>query len=252
MRKNFLLKSFMVLGATVTVIFNMLAVLLPLNNKSTASISDSFKVFFVPAGYVFSIWGVIYILLIGFACYQAVLKTKGYALIKKIAPYFLLSSLNNCVWLICWHFGSFYIGLLVMALLFLSLLKIYLILRETKKEDKPKQFNLLIKLPFSVYLGWITVAFVANITDVLYLAGFTNGILGIAPQLLSALLILVAGILGVLMLLREKDYAYAAVIVWAVIGIAVKFPSENWIIAAVTLVVLGIVVAGVTPKLKEI
>jgi hypothetical protein len=229
----------------------MLAVLLPLNNRSTASISDSFQVYFVPAGYVFAIWMLIYVLLLGFGFYQARMKNKEYTVVRKIAPYVLLSCLNNCIWLFCWHYGSFYLSLGVMLLLFVCLLEIYLILRKTKIADQPKHFSWLIKIPFSVYIGWITVAFVANATDVLSLVGFGNGLLGITPQIWAALMIIVSGVLGILMLLREKDYAYAAVIIWAVIGIAVKFPSENWIVGAVTLVVLAFVFTAVYPRLKE-
>jgi hypothetical protein len=251
MRKNFLFKASLLVGIIGTVLVNMLAVLLPLNNRSTASISDSFQVYFVPAGYVFAIWGVIYVLLLGFGFYQARMKNKDYAVVRKIAPYVLLSCFNNGLWLFCWHFGSFYLSLVVMLLLFVCLLEIYLILRKTKTADQPKYFRWLIKIPFSIYIGWITVATVANATDVLSLAGSGNGILGIAPLIWAALMIMVSGLLGILMLLREKDYAYAAVIIWAVVGIAVKFPSENWIVCAVTLVVLAFVVAGLYPKLKE-
>jgi hypothetical protein len=120
-----------------------------------------------------------------------------------------------------------------MLLLFVCLLEIYLILRKTKTADQPKYFRWLIKIPFSIYIGWITVATVANATDVLSLAGSGNGILGIAPLIWAALMIMVS------------------VIIWAVVGIAVKFPSENWIVCAVTLVVLAFVVAGLYPKLKE-
>ena len=47
--------------ALIALAVNIMATTLPLNGQDTGAISDRFQVYFVPAGYVFSIWGVIYI-----------------------------------------------------------------------------------------------------------------------------------------------------------------------------------------------
>jgi hypothetical protein len=59
------------LAVVVTIAINLLADIIPINNISTAAVSDSFQIFFVPAGYVFAIWGLIYIGLIAYGLYQA-------------------------------------------------------------------------------------------------------------------------------------------------------------------------------------
>jgi hypothetical protein len=62
--KNTLRQIAVVLTLLVTIVINILANALPINGQNTGQISDRFHVYFVPAGYVFSIWGIIYIGLI--------------------------------------------------------------------------------------------------------------------------------------------------------------------------------------------
>jgi hypothetical protein len=234
-------KALIILGTLLTIGINMAAILLPLNGVTTKEVSDSFEVYFVPAGYVFSIWSIIYLALIAFSYYQARLKGDEYKIVNKILPWFLLSNLANCIWLFTWHYQFFFTGLLLMLILLASLLVIYVMLIRAKASELPKRADLFLQLPFSIYLGWISVATIANVTNVLHLLDWNGW--GISGQMWAALLIIVAGVLAVTMMLRHKDYAYAAVIVWAVTGIAQKFPLENEIVTAVMLSVLAI--AGV-------
>jgi hypothetical protein len=245
-----LAKWLVVFAVVVTLIVNMVAVLLPLNGITTSEVSDSFKVFFVPANYVFSIWSVIYIGLISFAVYQFKLKEKEYALVNNIFPWFIVASIANSAWLFTWHFGVFYLGLVLMLILLGSLLVIYMKLAKAKTKEAPKQLNYLIKLPISIYLGWISVATIANVTDILALMKWDG--FGIPGATWSAFMILIAAILGILMLVKNKDYAYLAVIVWATIGIAAKFPSEGQITAAVILGCAAMVIVAVGHITKDL
>lgn len=228
---------------------NMLAVLLPLNGISTAAVSALFQVYFVPANYVFAIWGVIYLGLLAFLVYIWRIKDKEFKIILKISEWVILGSLANAVWLFTWHYQVFYPGLLLMFILLISLIAIYVILAKAKISEKQKGAFLSLQLPFSIYLGWITVATVANVTDVLSLLKW-NGF-GLAPQLWAAIMILVAAVLAVLMILRHKDYAYATVIVWAITGIAQKFPAETQIVVATYLGVIAIMVIAVVSAWKD-
>mgnify|MGYP001199605310 CR=1 FL=1 len=224
MKDNLKYKWGIAAGVLITIVVNMLAVLLPLNGKSTASISDQFQVYFVPANYVFSIWSLIYLGLIGFTIYQFVLKPAQYKIVKEIAPAVILTGVFNSIWLFMWHYEYFAWTLPLMIALLVSLIFIVVKLQKVKESDKPRFFDLLIKLPFSIYIGWITVATVANATDILYLLQF-NGF-GMQPQLWAAIMMLIAGILGLIGIKKNGDFAYAAVIVWAVTGIGVKFSNE--------------------------
>ncbi len=245
MKDNLKYKWGIAAGVLITIVVNMLAVLLPLNGKSTASISDQFQVYFVPANYVFSIWSLIYLGLIGFTIYQFVLKPAQYKIVKEIAPAVILTGVFNSIWLFMWHYEYFAWTLPLMLALLVSLIFIVVKLQKIKESDKPRFFDLLIKLPFSIYIGWITVATVANATDILYLLQF-NGF-GMQPQLWAAIMMLIAGILGLIGIKKNGDFAYAAVIVWAVTGIGVKFSNE-FIITTAAIVVACFLLIGALLK----
>ena len=220
-------KKLLYMGASLIfmIVMNVLAVALPFNGLSTAAISDSFKVMFVPAGYVFSIWGVIYLTQIWFF-YKLWKGEKKYkVLIDKITWWFVVANWANGLWLLFWHYKQIYWTLPTMLILLLSLIVIYL----TIKKKFPTVWHLTI--PFGIYLGWISVATVANVTDVLYSLNW-NGF-GLAGEYWSSILILIASLLGFLMIKCQKEYAYSAVIIWAIVGIYVKFTGNYNILLAV-------------------
>ena len=153
-----------ILAFVLTVIVNGLAGSTTiLGGKFTAEISDVNPTLITPAGYVFSIWGIIYILLGVFVVFQALPSQQGQAFQKKIGWLFALSSLLNIVWLFLWQFEYLVFSVVLMFLLLASLILIYLrldigISKVTMRE------KLAVNLPFSVYLGWITIASIANVS----------------------------------------------------------------------------------------
>jgi len=214
----------MVVSVIAMIGFNILATTLPLNGISTATISDMFPIFFVPTGYVFAIWGLIYItqLLFVFGLWR---KQKDYkSLIDSVWGIFIFSQVMNILWLFLWHYQIFILTVPVMLLLLLSLCLIYV--RIAKDNSLPSW----ILSCYGIYLGWITVATVANVSDVVSL--YWSGSI-LLPQVWAALLIQVAVLLTVLIILRHKDFAYSAVIMWSIIGIAFKFPEEHSIVLSV-------------------
>jgi len=198
---------------------NILASALPLNGQNTGEISDRFQVYFVPAGYVFAIWGIIYIGWIAFIIFQFRAEQKESPRLRRLGYLFAISNLFNAGWLFAWHYNTFGLSVLVMLGLLGLLIASYLQLGVNKVVVSNSE-RWSVDIPFSIYLGWITVATVANITDWLYLiewAGF-----GIAPQAWAVIMIVVASIVGLLMALIRKDAAYVIVLVWSFVGIAVK------------------------------
>ncbi len=227
---------------------NILASTLPLNGQNTGEISDRFQVFFVPAGYVFAIWGVIYIGWIAFAVYQALPAQKESPRLRKLGYLFALSGLFNAAWLFCWHYNQFALSVLVMLGLLGLLIASYLRLdvARTKVGNAEKW---CVDVPFSVYLGWITVATVANVTDLLYYVNW-NGF-GIAPEVWAVIMLLVASLVGLMMALSRRDAAYLFVLVWSFAGIAVKqaaTPMVAYAAWAATLVALGLAVYSIVAR----
>jgi hypothetical protein len=219
MDRNSLKKVMVVLITIITITINALANILPLNGQNTGEISDRFKVLFVPAGYVFSIWGVIYIGMIAYAIFQALPSQRNNQRLHSAAWWFVLAGVANSTWIFLWHFNFFELTLLAMGTLLVSLIVIYLKLG-IGRVSVPVVERWATFIPTSIYLGWVSVATIANVTDVLYDLGWTGG--GIDPQIWVAILLGVALVIGALMAFRHSDAAYLLVFVWAFTGIANK------------------------------
>jgi len=203
----------------VALTVNILASALPLNGQNTGEISDRFQVYFVPAGYVFAIWFFIYVGWIAFTIFQFRKDQKDSPRLRRLGYLFAISGIVNAIWLFTWHYNTFGLSVIVMLTLLGLLIASYLRL-DVNHVSVSIAERWSVDIPFSIYLGWITVATVANITDWLYLVEW-NGF-GIAPQTWAIVMIVVASIVGLLMTLTRKDAAYVFVLVWSFIGIAVK------------------------------
>jgi hypothetical protein len=237
--KNTLRQIAVVFILLVTIIINVLADALPINGVNTGRISDTFHVYFVPAGYVFSIWGLIYIGLLAYAVYQALPLQKNNPRLKAIGWWVVLGGFANSIWIFLWHYGQFVGTLAAMLVLLASLIAVYLRLgvREIKVS---KSETWAVRIPFSVYLGWITVAAVANVTDVLdYLKWNAFGLSAQTWFLVALVSVLV---ISTLMSLTRRDGAYFLVILWALVGIALKFSNEPliWISSLITALLVGL------------
>lgn len=219
MSKDSLRQAANLLSVVLAITVNVVAVVLPLNGQNTGAISDRFKVYFVPAGYVFSIWGIIYIGWIAFAVYQALPTQKESPRLRSLGYLFALSGVFNAAWLFCWHYNRFGLSVLVMLTLLGLLIASYLRLNVGRTAGSAVA-QWCIDVPFGLYLGWISVATIANVSDWLYFVHW-NGF-GIDPQAWAVILLVVAGVIGGLMALTRHDAAYLFVLVWAFIGIAFK------------------------------
>ena len=189
-----------------------------LGGKNTAEISDANFTLITPAGYVFSIWGIIYILLGIFVIYQALPSQKEKKYHGKIGWLFVLSSLFNIVWLFLWQFEYLVFSVLLMFMLLASLILIYLRLNIAKSEVGIRE-KLAIHLPFSTYFGWITIASIANVSVTLVSLDWDG--FGIRPETWATFIVIVALLIAVLVLLTRKDITYGLVIIWAFVGISI-------------------------------
>ena len=217
---------------------NILASALPLNGQNTGEISDRFQVYFVPAGYVFAIWFVIFVGWVVFAIYQFQPSQKESPRLRRLGYLFAISNLFNAGWLFAWHYNLFGLSVLVMLVLLGLLIGSYLRL-DVNRAATSRAERWSVDVPFSIYLGWISVATVANITSWLYSIEW-NG-LGISAPLWAVIMIVVASVLGVLMTVTRRDAAYVFVLAWSFAGIAVKQASVSnvattaWVAAALML-----------------
>jgi len=219
MKRDALRQTVNVGSVILTIAVNGLANALPLNGVTTGEISDRFDVYFVPAGYVFSIWGLIYLALSGFAVYQALPSQSDNPRLRRVGYLFALSCAANVAWLFLWHYEIFPLTIIAMVALLLLVIAIYQRLRIGQTEV-PTGETWLVRVPFSVYLGWVTVATIANATSLLDYWNWGGG--GVNPQAWAVIMLAVATGLTAAGSFTRGDVAYGAVAVWAFAGIGVK------------------------------
>ena len=235
------------IGFLGTIVVNGLANALPLNNKTTGELSDQYPNLFVPAGLTFSIWGVIYILLAIFIIYGLIISvknnTKKTAFIENIGILFFISSLANIGWIFAWHYEILPLSLVLMLVILGSLITIYLRLR-IGKSDSTLSERYLVHLPFSVYLGWITIATIANVTAVLVDINWNT--FGLGEQFWTVAVIIVGIAIALSILLTRKDIFYCLVVDWALLGILLKRLADSTPVQSVIIIsIIGMALISV-------
>ncbi len=215
MQKNKLgLKITNLIFLLLTIFVNFLANYLPINGISSGEVSDLYQNPFTPAGFTFSIWGVIYLFLTIFIIYQFTGKSE---ILKRFStgPYFIIASLANMSWLYLWHHQRLYLSMLVILILPLSLFQIFKRLHNYQNYSLTEYLGL--KFPFSIYTAWVTVASIANLMAVLvyFKSDWPANFLNIA----AIIGILLGLAITVKILDKYKNIAFGLVVVWAYIGI---------------------------------
>ena len=232
-------KIVVVVATGLTIFINILANLLPINNKTTAELSDAIPSLFTPAGYVFSIWGIIYIGLIAYSVYRLRYANDA-QWIQSADVAYLVSAVANMVWIVLWHYELVEVSLVVMLVLLGALLYSYRKLQIGEYEASGRT-KWMVHIPFSIYLGWISVATIANAAAAL-VVNDVNMVLGINAVSWTAIMVVVAGALASLMISLRRDVAFVGVIVWALIGIAIAQSDQDLIIGAVLATVIILLV----------
>jgi hypothetical protein len=232
-----------IIGFLVTIIVNGAANALPFNGVTTGELSDKYGNLFTPAGYVFAIWGIIYVLLAAFTFYQ--FSVDDEELHKNIGWLFVVSSFFNSIWMFLWHYEYITLSLVAMIGLLVSLILIYTRLGIGLVEVSQKK-RYMVHTTFSVYLGWITVAPIANVAALLVALGWDA--YNITAIYITAAMILIALFLTLANTYTRGDVAYAAVLIWALGGIVQK-QMNTWLIPYVAgLSILGIIIGVVLKK----
>jgi hypothetical protein len=234
------------LAVVLTIVVNSLANILPINGKNTGQLSDNIPNLFVPSGITFAIWGLIYLLLILFAIYQArdFFKKEKIEMpyLTKITPFFILASAANILWIFLWHYEQVALSLIAMLILLISLIAIYIKLK-VGQQQIPLKEKIFIHVPFSVYLGWITVATIANITAWLVTISWDG--FGISDVTWTIIVLCVATLLTLIILYKRRDIAYSLVIIWALLGIVIKRMQDQTEIATTATIAIVIIIIAI-------
>ncbi len=236
----------------VTLIVNGLAGTTLIGGRTTADVSNSYPSLITPAGYVFAIWGIIYVLLGVWLVYQALPSQKSSVFQRQISALFILTCVFNIVWLFLWQNLLLPLSNIVIVAFLATLIAIYLRLN-IGKAKVPLKEKLCVHVPFSVYLGWVTIATIANITVTLVSVGWDG--FGIAAETWAVAVLAVALLIDLAVIATRRDVAYSLVFVWALAGIAVNQAANQMIVwtaaAGIVLIFVALAVVLGLSRLKR-
>lgn len=223
-----------------------------LNGKTSGEISDLYPTLVTPAGYTFSIWGLIYALLLVFIVYQVLPRNREQSFLGQVSFLFALSGILNALWLFLWHYEIMAFSVILMFALLATLIAIYLRL-DIGRASVPLREKICVHMPFSVYLGWITVASIANVAVALTAVGWDGA--GIEPVTWAMLVIAVAVLITLIVIATRKDAAYSLVIAWALAGIMAKQIENQTVVltaeVSIAIVLIAIVAMAVASRVKR-
>ena len=225
-----MIKYFNIVLFIAMVVMNYLANALPLNNHTTGQLSDSYPNLFVPAGITFSIWGAIYLLLAGFCIIQFSGPPKTAAL--DIGWLFVISCVLNALWIVCWHYEKLPLSLIVMIGLLVTLIYMNIVIKDLQMG--------IIKAAFGVFLGWICIATIANVTALLVHYGWKG--FGISEEQWTIIMILAGALIAALALYRFNNPFIGLSVIWAFTGIILKRNTGHLSIVITAAIALTIIV----------
>lgn len=216
----------------VVLIANTLANAVPLGGQTTGEISDKYPSLFTPAGYVFSIWGLIYLMLLVFIVWQALPAQRQNPLLATLRLPFQISCLLNASWIFAWHYDQLLLSMLIMLGLLWMLVSIYLRLN-FKRTAASLIERIVLYLPFSLYTAWISVAVIANASAIQIHYSWDD--VAFSAQTWTVVKLALAGTLAVGVLFRFRDPVWMLVLVWASFGIAIRHADMSMVYGAALL-----------------
>ncbi len=242
--QNDRLKQILVILATIgTIVVNGLASAGRIGNVTPKEISDKYFTSITPAGYAFSIWGLIYVGLIAFSIYQA-LPSKGERF-RSLRSSYILSCVANCAWIYAFHYEMIPVSLVVIFILLILLAIISLNARNTISKAE----TILVATPFALYFGWVTAASIVNTT-------LTLVYLGVKPSetmttIFACALIAIATILAAILRPVLSNSAYPMAIAWALTAIGVQQSGKTAIVIFTAFGTIACLLSALSFVLKD-
>ncbi|MFN4146312.1 MAG: hypothetical protein ACK4GN_10855 [Runella sp.] len=200
------------------ILVNYLANALPLNDKTTGALSAQYPNLFVPAPVTFSIWGVIYLLLLMFCIKQSKTTTNEdtTTVVASIGPRFVVTCLLNALWILTWHYEHVMFSVLVMLMLLAQLVELQLKIKALSM-SLGKGWRAVLKSAFGLYLGWICVATIANITAALVHYRWSGW--GQGEVFWACMMVWIGGVVAIISIQRLQNFFIGLSVIWAFMGI---------------------------------
>lgn len=190
-----------------------------------------------PANYAFAIWGLIYLGLIAYGIYQLLPAQRHAPIIHRVDRLLIIACLAQIAWVYLFTLQLFWLSVIAMLAILLPLIGAYLQLGIGKRVSR--EFKWLVHVPFSIYLGWISVATIVNIASALYISGWDGW--GISAVGWTVIMLLIGAAIASIVAIQRVDIAFTLVFIWAYIAIAVRHLSLNNPAISITAVAAAIV-----------
>ena len=202
-----------------TLLVNTLSNFFPPGGQNVGEIANTILdgVLITPENYAFAIWGVIYLGLIAYGIYQFEPDRRREPRIQRVDKLLIVACVAQIIWIFLFTLQQFALSILAMLGILLPLIGIFLTL-DIGRDRISRLGRWTTHIPFSIYLGWISVATIVNIASALYVAGWKGW--GLSQVTWTAIMIGVATLLGALVIWRRGDLAFSLVFVWAFVAIA--------------------------------
>lgn len=229
---------------------NALSNFFPINGLNIGEISNQVfaGVLVTPANYAFAIWGVIYLGILAFGIYQLLPNRRDHSRIQKLRFPIIGASIFQSFWIFQFQSRNYWASVILMIGILLSLITAFLASRQDG-DRLSREEKWLIQIPFSIYLGWISVASIVNIASALY-SNHWDG-LGISPVIWTVLLSAMSTAIAVLIILRYKDIAFTSVILWALVAIAARQASQPTILITTSVCAIGLALLILLTQLQS-
>ncbi|MFN6475811.1 tryptophan-rich sensory protein [Nostoc sp. DedQUE07] len=230
-------------------VINVVSNVFPLNGLSIGEISNTlFKnVLIIPANYAFAIWGLIYLGLFAFGVYQALPNQRYESDLRKTGYLLAIACVAQSIWVYLFLSRLFAFSVIAMLLILLPLIAVYVQL-EIGKSRVPRLKKWCIHFPISIYLGWISVATIVNVACALDFHGWNGW--GISPVIWTLIMVLIATAVAAVMVIQRRDIAYAGVIVWALVAIALKHFDNSMLRNTVLILAIFLVLIATINSLR--
>lgn len=243
-------KILVIASSLLAVLVNILANMLPLGGITTGEVSDKYLTPITPAGYTFAIWTLIYAGLIAFSVYQALPAQEDNEAIRAIRGPIILSNVANIAWIFLWHHFEIRWALLAITGLLAALAYAYIRIDRIPARTEAEWW--LVRVPLSVYLGWVTIATVVHTAITLIFLGW-NGF-GMSDPMWGTLALAVLALFCTAVTLYRGDIALSLTFIWGLAGIArgqaglPMVPPMAFI--AIALILLGLYLSRRFPEVR--
>lgn len=225
----------------LVILVNTYSNILPLNNQTTGEVSNQLDVLITPAGITFSIWSVIYILCAVWIIRQIPKNRRNKEFYTAASPYFIVSNLLNSAWIFLWHYEQFFASVIVMVLLLITLIVLY-------TQIKNSDHDFFDIFPFSIYVSWISVATIVNISYYLVYVNWSG--FGLPNTMWTVFMLLIAAALSLLFRYKQNDWVYSLVTIWAFSGIGLNNLNEHDFVAYTAFTLAGLILVSL-PFLRK-